>query len=187
MTTLDTSELLAAVGGVSDEPDKDIIERFRDDDALDVPIELTDLDLWANYTNDDLYVMDVKVREFFSKTRWRRHAHGGYKTTVPAMFAWIYGRKPEAKDGYVSRLLHTLLKYYCTDYTGASTYKGKKVNRVYRFSPYSVTGKRPYSLRLRLEEANNGANVFRRGPNEGQSKRIHGRQGHREDGDAPLS
>ena len=59
MATLDTSELLAAVGGVSDEPDKDIIERFRDDNALDVPIELTDLDLWANYTNDDLYVMDV--------------------------------------------------------------------------------------------------------------------------------
>ena len=47
MATLDTSELLAAVGGVSDEPDLDIIERFRDDDALDVPIELTDLDLWS--------------------------------------------------------------------------------------------------------------------------------------------
>lgn len=181
---LDTSELLEAVGGSYEkDPDKDIIERFRIDESLDVPIQLTDLDLWANYINDDLYIMDKKIREFFKKIRWKQQQKGGYRTTASVMFAWIYGHTPTPKDGYACRMVHELLKYYCTSYTGETTYKGKPVSRVYKFSKYATKNKRPYSLRLRLEEAKDGNTaVFKRGPNSSKDKRAYGRRANRPDG-----
>lgn len=182
MGMLDASELFDAVGGQRIErPDVDIITRFREDDALAVPIELTDMDVWANYVNDDLYVMDKKIREYFKKTFDRRKKNGGMRTTASVVFAWIFGRQSEPKDGYLFRILHVLLKYYCTSYTGQTTYGGKKVNRVYNFSPYSVVHKRPYSLRLRLEETPDGRNAFTRGRDAGKDKRAHGRRADRRD------
>lgn len=182
---LDTSELMEdLVPRHWDElPDRSIIERFRTEDSMEVPFELTDLDIWANYTNDDLYQMDVKVREFLSKTAYRRASKGGYRTTAQVVFAWIFGHRPEPRDGYACRLVHKLLKYYCTSYSGCTTYKGKRVNRVYRFSPYSCTSKRPLSLRLRLEVANERTQVFKRGTGYREDKRSHGRQSYRDDGE----
>lgn len=176
MEMLDSSKLMEALGYSSEEPDQTIIDEFRYDDAMDIPIQLTDLDIWANYVNDDLYFMDKKVREFFKKTRWKRQVKGGYRTTASHVFAWIYGRTPEAGDGAACRIIHTLLKYYCISYTGATTYNGKHVNRVYRFGPYTTNGKRPYSLRLRLEEAKPGNAVWRSNPGAGKDKQTHGRQ-----------
>lgn len=184
---LDTSELFEAVGGNrggwNTESEQDIIQRFRFDDSLNVPIELTDADLWTNYINEDLYVMDKKVREFFAKTRYKREKNGGYKTTASLVFAWIYGRQPEASDGAACRMLHELLKYYCTSYTGATTYMGKKVSRVYEFSRFATTRKRPYSLKLRLEESEDGKNPWRKGCGADKEKRRHGRRKHSEDGE----
>lgn len=180
---LDSSELFSAIGGDKHpEPDKDIIERFRIDDSLQVPIELTDLDLWANYINDDLYIMDKKMREFFQKIRWKQEQKGGYKTTASAMFAWIYGRQPVASDGYACRMIHELLRYYCTSFTGQTTFGGKKVNRVYKFSKYATRKKRPYSLKLRLEVMKDGQDPWRRSPVDNDSKRSHGRRKHSPDG-----
>lgn len=183
MALLDTSELTRAISTERQrrEPDEGIIERFRTDSSLEVPIELTDLDLWGNYMNDDIYEMDVKVREFLKRTRYRRQVKDGYRTTVQVVFAWIYGRHPEPSDGSACRLLHELLKYYCTSYTGRTTFKGKPVNRVYRFSKFSGNTKRPYSLRLRMEEAK-GGDVFREGPDSKVDKRTHGRRADRQDG-----
>lgn len=176
---LDSSELFAAIGGEKyPEPEQDIIEKFRIDESLQVPVELTDLDLWANYINDDLYVMDKKMREFFKKIRWKQKNKGGYKTTASVMFAWIYGKQPEPSDGYACRMIHELLKYYCTSYTGETTYGGKKVSRVYKFSKYATSHKRPYSLRLRLEEAKDGQNPWRRSPGHNKSKRSYSRRKH---------
>ena len=181
---LDTSELLSAVGGdkAGMQPDEKVVERLRFDDALKVPLELTDLDLWSNYVDDDLYEMDKKVREFLKGTRYARLHKGGYRTTASVVFAWIFGRQPEPNDGAVCRTLHELLKYYCTSYTGATTYQGKKVNRVYEFSKYSVSKKRPYSLRLRLEESADGDKVWRNGPGYRNDKKRHGRRKHSENG-----
>ena len=182
---LDTSKLYEAVGGNRQpEPDVDIIDRLRFDDSLHVPIELTDLDMWANYINEDLYVMDKKVREFLKKTRYAREKKGGYRTTASVVFAWIYGRQPEASDGAACRLLHELLKYYCTSYTGATTYMGKKVSRVYEFSKYATYNRRPYSLKLRLEESDEGQNPWRKSHVDDSAKRRHGRRKHSEDGGA---
>lgn len=180
---LDTSKLFEAVGGDKyEQPEQNIIDRLRFDDALNVPVELTDADLWTNYINEDLYVMDKKVREFFMKTRYSREKKGGYRTTASLVFAWIYGRQPEASDGAACRMLHELLKYYCTSYTGATTYMGKKVSRVYEFSKYATTKKRPYSLKLRLEEMEDGKNPWRRGGGSVEEKRRHGRRKHSEAG-----
>lgn len=179
---LDTSDLLAAVGG-GKEPDREnVVDRFRRDDMLDIPIELTDADLWANYTNDDLYVMDRKVREFLKKTRYKRQKKNGYRTTASLVFAWIYGRKPEPSDSSVCRMLHEVLKYYCTSYTGPTTYQGKKVQRVYEFSKYSTDKKRPYSLRLRLELMEDGKDPFRASGHGDREKRRRGRRRDSENG-----
>lgn len=176
---LDSSELFEAIGGGSkEEPDQDVIERFRFDDSLNVPIELTDLELWANYVNDDLYVMDKKIRQFFKKIRWKQETRGGYRTTAQMMFAWIYGRQPSPSDGYACRMIHELLRYYCTSFTGETTFGGKRVNRVYKFSKYATKNKRPYSLRLRLEEAKDGQDPWRRSPVSNEGKRSHGRRKH---------
>lgn len=183
MAMLDTSELLGAISSDAQRtaPDQGVVDRLRHDDALEVPIELTDLDLWANYMSDEVYEMDSKVREFLKRTRYKRQNKGGYRTTAQMVFAWVFGRQPTAADGATCRLLHTLLKYYCTSYTGRTTFQGKPVNRVYRFSKYATNGKRPYSLRLRLEEAS-GGNVFRNGPGSKVDKRTHGRPADSVDG-----
>lgn len=182
---LDTSELYSAVGGDRiQEPEKDIIERFRMDDALGVPIELTDLDLWQNYVDDDLYVMDKKIREFLKKTRYKREKRGKYRTTASVVFAWIYGRKPGPSDSHVCRMIHEMLRYYCTSYTGQTTYGGKTVSCVYEFSRYATVNKRPYSLRLRLEESDGKTNIWRKSPVDDKGKRRHGRRAHSEDGGA---
>lgn len=186
MDMLDLSALTEAISTERQRGDPamdPIVDRLRDDDALDVPIELTDLDVWCNYMNDDLYEMDLKVREFLKRTRYQRQAKGGYRTTASVVFAWIYGRQPEARDGAACRLLHELLKYYCTSYTGRTTFNGKPVNRVYRFSKFSGNAKRPYSLRLRMEEADGIGSVFRSGPGAGADKRSHGRRANRQDGE----
>ena len=179
---LDTSKLLEAVGGEVEEQEN-VIDRLRFDDSLHVPIELTDADLWTNYINEDLYQMDKKVREFLKGTRYTRLKKGGYRTTASLVFAWIYGRQPKPEDSPVCRMINELLKYYCTSYTGATTYMGKKVPRVYEFSKYAFSNKRPYSLKLRLEECDEGKNPWRKSPEHDKEKRRHGRRKHREDGE----
>ena len=179
---LDTSKLFDAIGGEHDDKEN-VVDRLRFDDALNVPIELTDADLWANYINEDLYEMDKKIREFLKKTRYTRQKKGIYRTTASLVFSGIFGRQPTPEDSPVCRMVNEILKYYCTSYTGQTTFHGKPVTRVYRFSRFSANSKRPYSLRLRLEEAKgNGGSVFRKGPGSDVDKRTHGRRADREDG-----
>lgn len=172
---LDTSELLAAVDPNHDKQSQkdDIIDRLRMDDSLDIPIQLTDVDVWKNYTNDDLYAMDKKIREFLKKIRYTKEKKGIYKTTASFVFTWIYGRKPTPSDSGACRLINRLLEYYCTGYTGKTTFQGKVVGRVYKFSRYGARGKRAYSLRLRLEEAGeNSASIWKANPGAGKDKRL---------------
>lgn len=179
---LDSSELFEFLGGTESEPDQDIITRLRFDDALDIPVELTDIEMWSNYINDDLYYLDKKIREYFKVTRMKREKKGNkmFRTTSSAMFAWIYGRKATPKDSYVCRMIHMLLRYYCTEYTGKNSFQGVKVPHVYKFSKYATKNKRPYSLRLRLEEAKSNSAVWRANPT--KNKRFKRRPTDRDDG-----
>lgn len=178
---LDTSKLMEAVGGEG--PSSEMFGELAFADGIDMPIELTDADLWANYTNPDLYEMDSRVREFIKKTRWSRERNGGYRTTASLVFAWIYGRQPTSEDSARCRMLNELLKYYCTSYTGKTTFHGRTVSRVYEFSKYACSRKRPYSLRLRLEEAADGSDPWRASAGAGKDKRRHGRRGDSEPGE----
>ena len=186
MGLLDSSELLEAVGGGVSSVDGDIVDALRSEDAIDVPIEFTDMEVWMNYTNDDLYAMDKKIRDFLHKTRYARSVEKnkkGCRTTASIVFAYIYGRQPSPADGSACKIINKLLEYYCTDYTGPTTFMGKPVRRVYRFSKYSALKRRPYSLRLRLEEANDAgktnANIFKPGPGAYKDKQAVSRRKNR--------
>lgn len=161
---------------VDTDPDESIIDRLRYDDALEIPHQLTDIDVWLNYCNDDLYYLDKAVRSFIKKSRWTRVTKGKMKTAVPLVFMQIFGRKTEPKDSQVCVMLHRLLRYYCTSYTGVSKIQGIRFSKVYHFSKYACIQKRPMSLRLRLEESDDGTGVFREYA-VGQDKRAQPRRG----------
>lgn len=176
MSFLDCSQLF----DTPESADEDLIKQLREAEDMEIPVELTDLDLWSNYTNEELYLLDKKVREFFKKTRYKRKSKNGYRTTAQVVFTWIFGRKPAPADGAICRTIHTLLKYYCTSYTGKTTFNGKPVNRVYNFTKYATNNRRPYSLRLRIEESGEHNAVFRESPDASKDKRAHGRRTDRE-------
>lgn len=144
------------LANIDTDPDQSVIERLRFDDALEIPHQLADVDVWLNYCNDDLYYMDKAVRKFISKTRWTRMTKGKMKTAVPLVFLQIFGRKTTPADSRVCVMLHRLLQYYCTSYTGSSKIQGVRFSRVYHFSKYACRSRRAMSLRLRLEESRDG-------------------------------
>lgn len=162
---------------IDTDPEQTIIERFRFDDALEVPHQLTDVDIWLNYCNDDLYYLDKAVRGVIKRSRYTRRTKGSMKTAVPLVFLQIFGRKPSAKDSQTCVMLHRLLKYYCTSYTGESKISGVRFSRVYHFSKYACIQKRPMSLRLRLEESKNGGSSAFREYRPSGSKRGKPRRG----------
>lgn len=139
--------------GVETDPDETIIEQLRFDDALEIPHQLTDLDMWKNYTDDRLYELDKEVRAFINKSKYNvRRSRGYMKTAVPIVFMYIFGRAAGPEDSQICVILHRLLKYYATKVTGSTTLDRQRYTRVYYFSKYAMYGKRPYSIRLRLEE-----------------------------------
>lgn len=168
------------LSNVDSNPDQTIVDELRFDDALEIPYQMTDIDLWVNYTDDDLYYLDKKVREFLKSTQGSREARGGSKTAASLVFAWIFGRKPTPHDSQVCVTLNRLLKYYCTKYTGRSVIKGQKFSRVYHFSRYAAKCRRPMSLRLRLEENNSAAALKPYGDN--KDKRARSRHRDKQDG-----
>lgn len=164
------------IAPVDSEPEPSIVERLRFDSDLDIPHQLTDVDLWLNYCNDDLYYLDKAVRELIKKTRWTRQTRGKMKTAVPLVFLQIAGRPAEAKDSRTCMMLHRILRYYCTSYTGISKINGVRFSKVYHFSKYACRSKRALSLRLRLEESNGDDSSFR-AYGTGQDKRAEPRPG----------
>lgn len=153
MGLLNEEELWAEVDGDKlNDGRQSIIDEIRKNDLKEFPAAMTDADVWANYVNMDLYEMDVLVREWLAKTRWKREYRGGMRTTASLVFTEIFGHKPTGHDTGKCRILTKLLKYYAVRYNGPTTYQGKKVSMVYEFSKYGGVKRRPYSLKLRLEQ-----------------------------------
>lgn len=150
---------------------QDDLEKMSREDKEFLPIGLTDADAWENYTDDRLYEMDKMVRSWLKKTWYHRTTKGKMKTAVPPLFTFLYGRPPGPADSRTCAMMHRLLKYYCTRYTGKSTINNQVFSRVYHFSQYSCKTKRPYSLRLRIEEMEDGKDPFRLGPDDRRDKR----------------
>lgn len=161
----------------TDEDEQSIVERLRFDDALEIPHQLADVDVWLNYCNDDLYYLDKEVRKFINRSRWTRETKGKMKTAVPLVFLAIFGRKATPQDSSVCKMLHRILRYYCTSYTGTSKIAGVRFSRVYHFSKYAMRSKRAMSLRLRLEESRDGGENNFREYATGKDKRAEPRRG----------
>jgi hypothetical protein len=140
-------------GIVENQYEDDILIELRSKEGFELPPDITDADLWANYTDERLYLLDKKVREYFFATKYKRqYQEKEFRTSVPLVFACIFGRKPEAKDSQYCVLMHKLLTYYAKRKTGQNNINGKKFTNVYYIGPYQLLHRRPYSLRLRLEE-----------------------------------
>jgi len=123
-------------------------------DGSGIPTAMTDYEVWENYCDDYLYEMDKRLRAYFKKQRWRRERDGGFKTSASLVFAYLFGRKPTNRDTKATRTLNQLLRYYATRCSkGHARVNNKQYVRVYYFSKYATLKKRPYSLRLRIEEA----------------------------------
>lgn len=170
------------------ETPEDIVQRLRFDESLDIPFHLADADVWSNYCNEELYQLDILVREFLKKTSWKRMRKGqqnakkkkkAQKFVVPILFETFFGRKPEPKDASVCKKLHQLMMHYCTTYTGETKIAGKKYARAYYFSYYGAkpSQKQPYSLRLRMElnEGKDKNNFIDRCPASGKRNQPHPR------------
>lgn len=148
--------------------EEDIAKLTLRDDFL--PLGLTEVEAWENYTNDKLYELDKMIRMWLKKTWYHRQTEGKMRTAVPILFTYLFGRKPTPADSQTCRMMHTILEYYCTRYTKRSTINRQKFSRVYWFSKYSCKVHRPYSIRLRLEQMHDGQDPFRVGPTERRDK-----------------
>jgi len=148
-----------------DAPNERLIERLRFDDAMEIPPQLADRDVWANYMNQDLYDMDNAVRDWLrTSASKRKRTKQPIKTAAPLVFLAIFGRAPIPSDGYAFGMLHRVLSYYATGQTGSTKLQGVRFNKTYKFGPGVMQPgreRRPLSIKLRMEEHNNGKYDFR--------------------------
>ena len=136
---------------VTPSPDQDIVDRLRIDDSLDVPWQLTDVDLWNNYCDDRIYELDKRIRAYLKGTRYTREKKGKFKTAAPLVFLHLFGRRAEAADSQVCVDIHKILKYYF-DKPYMTYIMGRKVNKAYKVRPgYYIKRHRPMTLTLYAE------------------------------------
>lgn len=154
MPMLDISSLADCLEDGLEKDPTPITQRLRFDDALEIPPEITDAEIWANFVNDDLYYIEKQLREYFRRNITNKTKKKEFKTATPLVFMWMFGRPATPQDSGVCKILNKLLRYYCTRFTGQSHLGGRKFTHVYCFSPYATINKRPYSIKLRLELKN---------------------------------
>lgn len=147
------------------EHDEELFAELREASEKQLPWQIADLDLWKNYTNQRLYELDKALRKYLKTTTYQRRKYAKSKkqwsTTCPMVFECLFGRKPTSKDSQACVDLNRLLDYYCCRKTGQNFVAGKRVPRVYYFKPYAKPEKKkPFSLRLAIEERPNGPRNF---------------------------
>lgn len=111
---------------------------------------------WANYSDDDLYMLEKLLRKWFAvckeSSRWMK-TYKNRKYTMGMVVEHIFGRKwDNAIDGRYSKKLKLLLQYYSTSVKSCGTIAGKKTRHTVYVIGSKRIDKRPYSLRLRIEE-----------------------------------
>ncbi|MBQ0159318.1 MAG: hypothetical protein KBT28_01665 [Bacteroidales bacterium] len=154
---LDFTELTIETLEKQTERDEYVTHHNRVQELLDanpgfqLPADLTDAELWENYCDEELYLLEKKLREYFLAMRSRSKSKNGYRTSCDLVFTWMFGRPPEAKDGALCKKLNRLLNFYAAKVTGATTINGKKIARCYHISKYGTFERRPLSVKLRME------------------------------------
>lgn len=126
--------------------------------GFEMPVGLTDAELWENYCDEELYLLEKKLREYFKAQQSRAKNKNGYRTSAPLVFMWMFGRQPTQKDRGITTKLNRLLNFYAAKVTGKTTINGKNVEKTYHISKYGTFKRRALSVKLRIEdcEANDG-------------------------------
>ena len=119
--------------------------------GFEMPAGLTDAELWENYCDEELYLLEKKLREYFKTMQYTAKNKGGYRTSCTLVFTWMFGRTPTPNDGAICRKLNRLLNFYAAKVTGETTINNKKVPRSYHISKYGTFNRRPLSVKLRME------------------------------------
>ena len=131
--------------------------------GFEMPAGLTDAELWENYCDEELYLLEKKLREYFKSMASHAEHRGGYRTSCSLVFTWIFGKPPTPQDGAICRKLNRLLNFYAAKVTGETTINGKVVPKCYHISKYGTFKRRPLSVKLRMEvnEEKNGQSANR--------------------------
>lgn len=152
-TALDFSPEVMSFVGKDKSDDVPVFPEIEELKAADIiPPFWTSLECWDNYMDKRLYELDKAVREYIKHMQHYSRTRKGFRTSADLVFAAIFHRPCEPRDGFVMGYIHKLLNYYCTSCTGQTTVHGKKVPRAYKFSTYGGQNKRPLSIKLRMEE-----------------------------------
>lgn len=111
---------------------------------------------WANYCDDDLYMLEKLLRKWFAacreSSRWMK-TYKNRRYTMGMVVERIFGRKWDSSiDCRYSKKLKLLLQYYSTSVKPSGVIAGKKTNHPVYVIGTKRIDKRPYSLRLRIEE-----------------------------------
>lgn len=154
---LDFTELTIETLEKQTERDEYVTHHNRVQELLDanpgfeMPAQLTDAELWENYCDEELYLLEKKLREYFKAMAHRSKTKGGYRTSCGLVFNWMFGRPAQPEDGAICRKLNRLLNFYAQKVTGRTTIQGKEVPKCYHISKYGTFARRPLSVKLRLE------------------------------------
>lgn len=110
---------------------------------------------WENYSDDELYEMEVLLRQFLEtkKNGWGTHSQAARKFTTNMMHQILYGTPSPGRACGTVRKLNRLMNHYATRVwkKHGTTVRGERVNgKIYMLSARRLE-KPPYSLRLRLE------------------------------------
>lgn len=120
---------------------------------------ITDLKVWDNYTDDELYELDKAVRKWIKQTDVKKIYKGKIRTTAQLVFLWIFGRQPDQyKDTRIIKKLNTLLRYYSQKEIHQTKLDHRNARNVYEFG-MNGGHKMAYSIRLRLEMHASGEKV----------------------------
>ncbi len=148
----DALDVAAFENDREDNPTNRVQKMLEESPGVELPADLTDLELWENYCDEELYLLEKKLREYFKAMMSRSVAKGGYRTSCQLVFVWMFGHKPDPKtDGPICKKLNRLLNFYAYEVTGNSQIAGKKFPKTYKISKYGTFGRRPLSVKLRME------------------------------------
>ena len=112
---------------------------------------------WENYSDEILYDIEKRLREFLvSKEedphwKWARTTYR--KFTVGMMYEILYGRKWDpTRDGKYAIRMARIMSHYSSRIQKEGIIRGKKMTKtIYTLSLSRLHKAAPYSLRLRIE------------------------------------
>lgn len=130
------------------------VQELLDQEIPTLPPQMSDFTVWDNYIDEELYVLEKKLREYFESMRQYAKKNQGYQTTAPMVFNIIFGRPPQPEDRGICVKLNRLLNYYSYKITGKQKVGGKWADKVYWIRKYGTEKRRPMSIKLRMEWTN---------------------------------